>query len=1092
MVAERRFGPVVVVLLLVLAILMARLFQVQVVEHAVWAAEADALVRSSHVLPSHRGRLLDRHGRVLAEDEDVWKVDIVYRDFRREHPLGIVAHARSTLEMRSVPLSEALRELTPWAREVVELSPADLDRFTKGEALETKSIRILESNDPVREARASRASDLRFYVGALLKPGPKERVAIREEEKAETKSDRSYAEIVAEVRAKNVPGRRKVSPEHVQVELEALLLELETRLSGERARLEQLAAHLPKSQGGVATSVDSVVGELEGARERFENTAADALFEEATGFSPGRISTESLVRVFDLEWIARILRWDPARARAWAESRRAAYERDLEELVLPRILIRAGRAEASEVPERVLDGLASLYATKEELARGAPSWRELEDVIVHDELPDLFDLQRRPSSSGSVLPLCDEDVREASREFDDPWLALGMIAEIVGASLEIPAKKAGEAGTHVRNARDWAGRFAAIAARDSRLESDAAREALLAVVRALEKRHLAASDAGFEACLAAATTGDAFSGPLRLAQERVDDARQKEKFLLKDLSSRPARLVSRADYPLVHLLERHADRYAGFEARPATRRTLRARDENGAPVLGMLLGGVRGPSLREMIASEESLERLHENEFEDEEELADIAARILRADDTLGSHGLEGYFDPDLRGRNGWFETAGLDEERARGVLRAAVDGHDVQLTIDLDLQRAAEATLAHPELPTDDPKTDHGWFEHPVGAIVLITPDGEVLAAASEPTRPGFEPALGRDLERSFVRERTLTRPKFTPPGSVFKPFVAAYAIDRLGLDPESPRFDCEPLGDGGSGYGTMHCHGQHGRSDLARALTVSCNAAFGEIGEEYTPELLLDMAATFGFGAPTGIRQFEGTAGPRRPGLREDARLANAESLPKVLTETAERMRFANGLGRIEATPMQVARAMAGLVTGKLPAIRVARAIGGAPVEKAASDLPISQRAREIVCRDLAFVVTSPEGSGHNKGLDRGTLGFTFACKTGSADKRPMPAELGGSDHLDHGQRKMIKQTWVAGWFPVEEPKAIVVVMLHDVTETSSHTSVYVAAQFLRSAAVKRFVEGVVPADALPKAPEGKAEAAAVEASAPKEDGR
>ncbi|MFN0008002.1 MAG: penicillin-binding transpeptidase domain-containing protein [Planctomycetota bacterium] len=1065
MVAERRFGPVVVVLLLVLAVLMARLFQVQVVEHGVWAAEADALVRSSHVLPSHRGRLLDRHGRVLAEDEDLWKVDIVYRDFRREHPLGVVAHARSTLEMRSVPLAEALRAIGPWALEVVGLSPADLHGFATGGALGTNSLSIPKSTDPLREARASRASDLRFYVGALLRPGVQERRAIREEERAETKSERSYAEIVA--------GMRKVP-------VDDLLLELETRLSGERARLEQLAAHLPKSPSRAATSIDSLLAELEGARERFENSAADALFEEAAGFSPGRISTESLVRVFDLEWIARILRWDPARARAWAESRRAAYERDLEELVLPRVLARAGSAEASEVPERVLDGLAALYATKEDLSRGAPSWRELDDVIVHEEIPDLFDLSRRPSWTGAVLPLCDGDVREASREFDDPWLALGAIAEIAGASLEIPAKRAGETGATVRNARDWAGRFAAIAARDSRLESDAAREALLAVVRALENRHLAASEGGFEACLAAAASGDVVPGPLALAQDRIDDARQKEKFLLKDLSSRPARLVSRAEYPLVHLLERHADRFAGFEARPATRRTLRARDESGAPLLGMLLGGVRGPSLREMIASEESLERLHENEFEDEEELADIAARILRADETLGSHGLEGYFDPDLRGRNGWFETAGLDEERARGVLRAAVDGHDVQLTIDLDLQRAAEATLAHPELP-DDPKTDPGWFRNPVGAIVLITPDGEVLAAASEPTRPGFEPAPGRDLERSFVRERTLTRPKFTPPGSVFKPFVAAYAIDRLGLDPESLRFDCDPLGDGGHGYGTMHCHGHHGKSDLARALTVSCNAAFAEIGEEYTPELMLDMAATFGFGAPTGIRQFEGQPGPRRPGLREDARLAGAETLPKALKETAERMRFANGLGRIEATPMQVARALAGLVSGKLPAIRVARSIGGEPVAKAAIDLPISQRAREIVCRDLAFVVTSPEGSGHNKGLDRQTLGFSLACKTGSADKRPMPAELGGSENLDRGQRRMIKQTWIGGWFPIEDPKAILVVMLHDVTETSSHTSVYVAAQFLRSEAVKRFVAGVAPT-----------ESAAVEAGAPKEDGR
>ncbi|HZO08678.1 MAG TPA: penicillin-binding transpeptidase domain-containing protein, partial [Myxococcota bacterium] len=788
-------------------------------------------------------------------------------------------------------------------------------------------------------------------------------------------------------------------------------------------------------------------------------------FEEAAGFSPGRVSTESLVRVFDLEWIARILRWEPARTRAWAESRRGAFERDLGELVVPRILVRAGMADPAEVPERILDGLAALYARDEEGSPGAGSWRELDEVAVVEEIPTLFELPRRPSWEGRsapVLPLCEADVREASQAFDDPWLALGTIAEIAGAMVEVPARKGEEPGAIVRNARDWAARFAAIAARDPRLESAAAREALLAVVRALEERHLAASDAGFEACLAAAASGDAQPGPLRLARERVDNARQKERFLLKDLSSRPARLVARAEYPLVHLLERDAQVYAGFEVRPATRRTLRERDETGAPLLGMMLGGVRGPSLREMIASEESLERLREDELDEDEEIADVAARILRADDALGSHGLEGYFDPELRGRNGWFETAGLDEERARGVLRAAVDGLDVELTIDRDLQRAAEATLAHPELPTD-PKTDRGWFEHPVGAIVLITPDGEVLAAASEPTRPGLEPALGRDLERTFVRERTLTRPKFTPPGSVFKMFVAAYAIDRLGLDPSAVRFFCEPLGDGGNGYKSMHCHGVHGRSDLARALAVSCNAAFAELGEEYTPEQMLDMAATFGFGTPTGIRQFAGTAGPRRPGLREEPRLAGADALPKALSEGAERMRFANGLGRIEATPMQVARGLAGLLTGNLPEIRIAREIGGKPVPKVSRSLAISARAREIVLRDLGLVVTDPEGSAHNKGLDRDSLGFTFACKTGSADKRPLPAEIGGTGEIEKGQRKMIKQTWIAGWFPVEDPKAILVVMLHDVTETSSHTSVYVAAQYLRSAEVKRFVAGV-----------------------------
>jgi cell division protein FtsI/penicillin-binding protein 2 len=600
---------------------------------------------------------------------------------------------------------------------------------------------------------------------------------------------------------------------------------------------------------------------------------------------------------------------------------------------------------------------------------------------------------------------------------------------------------------------------------------------------------LAASDAAFEACLAAAASDDGAPATLRLARERVENARQKERFLLKDLSSRPAKLVARADYPLVHLLERHADEYRGFEVRPATRRVIRARDADGAPIAGLLLGGVRGPSLREMVANEENVRKLRGGESAEDEEIGDIAAKILRADETLGSHGVEGYFDPELRGKNGWLETAGLDEGQSRGMLRAAIDGKDIVLTLDLDLQRAAQETLAHPTVPASEAQPDRGWLEHPVGAIVLLTPDGEVLAAASEPTRADPRPSPGRDLERTVPRERTLTKWPFTPPGSVFKPFVAAYAIDHLGLDPDTRTFSCAMLDDGGGGYKTIHCHiPPHGTTRLSLALAMSCNAAFGQIGEMYRPEDMLDMMEVFGFSAPTGIRQFRlpgDGSGPRRPGLTEHGALPYAEKLTGALRDERERRRFANGLGWIEATPMQIARALAGLVTGRLPEVRIAREIDGRPVEHVAHALGISARAREIICRDLEGVVETPSGTAWNKGLDRASLGFRFACKTGSADKREMSEELGGPDQMVKGQKKTIKQTWIAGWFPVEQPRAILVVMLHDVTETSTHTSVHLASQFLRTPAVQRFAAGLPPEE-----PGAGAEKRGDEAAAPRDD--
>jgi cell division protein FtsI/penicillin-binding protein 2 len=525
-------------------------------------------------------------------------------------------------------------------------------------------------------------------------------------------------------------------------------------------------------------------------------------------------------------------------------------------------------------------------------------------------------------------------------------------------------------------------------------------------------------------------------------------------------------MVPDADYELVHLLERDAYRYRGFEVGQATRRKVLARDADGLPIARGLLGGVRGPSLREILAEQ----RGARGGDEADEEAAEAVARTLRADEKSGTSGVEAMFDPELRGRNGWIETTSLDEERSDGSLSAAVDGQDVELTLDFDLQIAAEETLEHPQVPPGA-SSDGPWLANPVGAIVLLTTDGEVLAAASAPKKDGLPPTPGRDLERSHARERTLTRPVFNPPGSAMKPFVAAYAIDRLGLDPHE-EFACTKVEEGfgyQDRYGTMHCHPPgHVKSDLARALSLSCNATFAQIGERFQPEQLLEMAEIFGFGRPTGIRHFPVDGDARRSGLLEQAELPYLPKLPKTLSAAQARMRFANGLSWIEVTPMQLGRAMAGLVTGRLPEIRIVRKVGADIVEKTSKELPISARARETVLRGLDGVVNLPGGTANDKGLERSKLGFSFACKTGTADTKEITRSDGSVSERKEGQRKMRKQTWIVGWFPVEEPKAVLVVLVHDVIESSSTTSAYVAAQFLRSPAVKHFLEGGAPENA------------------------
>jgi cell division protein FtsI/penicillin-binding protein 2 len=176
---------------------------------------------------------------------------------------------------------------------------------------------------------------------------------------------------------------------------------------------------------------------------------------------------------------------------------------------------------------------------------------------------------------------------------------------------------------------------------------------------------------------------------------------------------------------------------------------------------------------------------------------------------------------------------------------------------------------------------------------------------------------------------------------------------------------------------------------------------------------------------------------------------------------------MRFACGLLPMEATPMQVARATAGLATGTLPEVRLVRKIGALEQPQRSRPLGISESTLEFVRGALEGVVREGGGTAHISGLSEARLGFTFACKTGSADISPFEdtPELTPADRADMLAGKWRKHTWIAGWFPAEHPRAILVVYLHDVSETATRSSVYVAAQFLQQEAVRRFAGGEEP---------------------------
>jgi penicillin-binding protein 2 len=276
----------------------------------------------------------------------------------------------------------------------------------------------------------------------------------------------------------------------------------------------------------------------------------------------------------------------------------------------------------------------------------------------------------------------------------------------------------------------------------------------------------------------------------------------------------------------------------------------------------------------------------------DAETLKEKRAEGYRMGDIIGKMGVELAFESQLRGEwggqqvevNGAGKTVRLLEE----IQPKA--GNDVALTLDLNLQKVAEAALGDK-----------------LGAIVALDPrDGGVLAMASN---PNFDPNVfsGRVTPEVWKKLQAKGDPFINramrgfPPASTFK-VVTATAGMETGKYPSNVilrtsayiavagvRFhDWNRAGFGPIGY--------------VRALAMSSNTFFGQVGRGVGGPTLIDWSRRYGFGEKTGIE------------LPDEARglIADAEWKKQVYNldwSDGDSVNMSIGQGFTQATPLQVA---------------------------------------------------------------------------------------------------------------------------------------------------------------------------------------
>jgi penicillin-binding protein 2 len=384
--------------------------------------------------------------------------------------------------------------------------------------------------------------------------------------------------------------------------------------------------------------------------------------------------------------------------------------------------------------------------------------------------------------------------------------------------------------------------------------------------------------------------------------------------------------------------------------------------------------------------------------------------------DVVGKAGVEETYDELLRGEDGSRDVVVDSHGREVGFLgvQHAKPGQDLRLTIDNDLQRAAELALGNRN-----------------GAIVAMDPrNGEILALVS---RPSFDPndfavhinradwnQLITDPDRPLMNKAIQAQ---LAPGSTFKILMSVAGLQE-GVA-QTMKINCA----GGWGpYGFFHhCDEHHGGVDIHNAIPYSCDTFYYMLGDKLGIDRIAKYASAFGYGQKTGI-DLPGEQAGLMPSAQWKMKNYHNRWYPD------ETLDVAIGQGAVEATPIQLARVIGGIASGghlvrphvvfpdQLPADFHKALLESFP---GAGDayFPIDP-VNWMTITDGMYQVTQPAlfhtaGSAHLEGID-------FGGKTGTA--QVMSHEALGKTSKGHATNPNV---WFVGVTPRRNPELVVTVL-------------------------------------------------------------
>lgn len=371
--------------------------------------------------------------------------------------------------------------------------------------------------------------------------------------------------------------------------------------------------------------------------------------------------------------------------------------------------------------------------------------------------------------------------------------------------------------------------------------------------------------------------------------------------------------------------------------------------------------------------------------------------------DGKGLSGVESIYDKYLAGEPGKIkaetDNAGRPLPYSDEKLINAVDGYNVELTVDYAIQSFLENSLAD-AVDVNKAKSATG--------IVMDPNTGEILAVS---TKPGYD--LNNPPRDDVKQMEQLSRNKAITDsyelGSVMKTLTLSAVIEEETFE-DGHTFYCPGyrIVDGEK----IFCHADvpHGTMNMTQAAMKSCNPAFMDMGIKLGREKYFEYLDKFGLQKTTGIN-FPGEAAPQIPHVK----YANNRELA----------RYAFGQS-IAVSPLQMTTAFSAMVNGgnllKPYMVKEIKSQEGEIIQKGETEIvgnPISKGTSDEIRKMMSAVVNQDGGSGSKAAIP----GYNVGGKTGTASK------------YENGQ--VAKGKYITSFLavaPADDPKLVCLIMVDE----------------------------------------------------------